>query len=261
MDSIIIPVLKDYRKTVVDYARENGLWYLSKEKKRVYWSNESKWDDWGNWNVLQQTLEFELSHARHVESRSYVQNDGLIMNDSYKEYVRNFSEYETADLMNGWWYCFKTLFDLTSRNGESPRRYEARLLKDIKDKNDEQALEVIINNGYACCEKEALRLLFRFLKVVYTMGNITPAAVNPRADAWDSWEYKLLKYKDRFHKDYIQKLHFEEYENNGAVFANVNEYMESRTDRIISRGLRILGCYNSDNKRKVLNEIEVSLTS
>ena len=94
---------------------------------------------------------------------------------------------------------------------------------------------------------KAFEALLKYLKVVYTIGNFTPALYNKSCGRYglDCWESKMDKYSD---KD-IEYLHFEDYKGRSrpehSSIANkpeeLTKYMKSRTDLILRRGFRIIG--------------------
>ena len=73
--------------------------------------NKEYWKDWNNWNILYRTLAYEISSSKDVESYGYVKQDVFKYFDNLIPYV---GENPTADIMNGWWYCFKVLFNVKS---------------------------------------------------------------------------------------------------------------------------------------------------
>lgn len=193
-------------------------------------------------NILYKTLVFELSPATHVEKYECAQKD-------FKEYCENYKEeYATADIMNGWWGPFKYIFNLTSRKDktalENIRDY-------VKGRKEEEIIEKYSEEIQGLCsanienKKETIKSLLEFLRVVYTAGNITPAPINPKADALDSWEYKLEKYKAMYHdrKGDRDILLFHDYKPEKWTTADFREkpweYLESRIALINNRNKMI----------------------
>lgn len=165
-------------------------------------------------------------------------------------------EYITADIMNGWWYCFKELLDIGYRKNK--QRIPNPKLVSLQNKvcrisNESELLELLMENGNKKYKNnpDIYKSLLRFLKVVYTIGNLTPATINPGADKLDSWEYKLNKYKRMYHDNNgdIDKLCFQDYCEGKEVKKSISikefqmnpiEYMDSRVEYIFRRAYRII---------------------
>ena len=192
-------------------------------------------ENWNRYNSLEKAIEFKKLEI-HVEA------DMDVKKKAFSSYCPEFAtEYITADIMNGWWYCFKTIYKLD----ESRKAFR---------KNHDNMLSQMVNSE----EEETLR---KYLKVVYTIGNMTPAPYNPGGKGYgeiDFWEYKLERYGKLYHNynGDIDKLLFQDYEPYIAGIKGVKyrEYMETfdlvgymndRIDLIIKRGYRIL------NKRAI----------
>ena len=154
--------------------------------------------------------------------------------------------------MNGWWFCFKTLFDIkTSRRSYQTRKFLLELSTKIKEFDRDDNVISFICENYNIAETE-MKSLYEFLKVVYTIGNITPISKNPSADCFDSWEYKLFvsdstRYLEPGYKKYFG---FEDYSKDNTQWAYklknsveknkvIVDYMDSRTNLIKMRGERL----------------------
>ena len=172
--------------------------------------DRERWNNWDKWNVLYKTLAYELSSSRDVESYGYVRKRVFDFFSDYKKYICGAV---TLDIMNGWWFCFKTLFNInTSRNSVETKKFLLRLSDQIEKIDEEEMLINVICKNYSITEVE-IKSLLSFLKVVYTIGNISPASRNPKADKFDSWEYKLFVSGSIDHTDldYMEYFCFEDY--------------------------------------------------
>lgn len=153
--------------------------------------------DWKSWNILYCTLWFAENFSIDVEFC----HDALA---SYKKYLRYKNKIEfsgktmshhevtlTADIMNGWWGPLKILF---FENNEIREKGICNLRGKIESSgnrttSNENLTDWIYENYQI--DKAVCQQFFSFLRVVYTVGNMTPAAINTHADKLDSWEYKL----------------------------------------------------------------------
>ena len=237
MDNMLIEMtLHDYRRDI------------------VMQTNKEKWNDWDKWNILQKTLEYELDKTvKDVESYEFVKKK------IFSSYCPNYKkEYVTADIMNGWWYCFKELFDhkIMSRQNDKEKIKINDFLEDLKGKDNKELVKLISNKLKTEYkdrdDKEKICESFiRFLKVVYTTGNMTPAPINPsQGRGLDTWEYKLGTYKEMYH-DYEgdkEKLLFQDYCEQNVIKPYTKtadfkkypaKYMNSRTELIIRRAYRV----------------------
>ncbi len=223
MDKEIIKILlHDFRDDIV------------KNNKKC--SNINK--DWDKSDSLKKAIEFKKLGI-HIEA------DMDVKRKAFSSYCPGFvDEYITADIMNGWWYCFKTIYKLNeSRKAFRNKHYN--MLPRMVNSKEEKTLE-------------------KYLKVVYTIGNMTPAPYNPGGRGYgeiDFWEYKLERYGKLYH-DYngdIDILMFQDYVPYIAGIKDVKYrkymetfdlvgYMNDRIDLIIKRGYRIL------NKRAITED-------
>ena len=256
-DVQIREILHDYRSDIVKGDQENV----------------DKWKKWDNWNILQKTLEYELD-----EKMSHVESNLDVKKLAFSRYCSNYKEeYATADIMNGWWYCFKELFnhEITSRQNDKDKVNS--FLKDLKGEENEKLVNSISNNlkiEYKVRnDKEKICEAFiRFLKVVYTIGNMTPAPKNPSQGlGLDTWEYKLDTYKEMYH-DYEgdkEKLRFQDYYNQNVIkpawttkkfHEDPAGYMNSRTELILKRAYRII-VGNQEIPKDILKELEYELNN
>lgn len=241
-DEIMKIILHDYREDVLN-RKNNRMKDNRREKLKV---DKREWDKCHN--ILGKTLIYELS-----EVCGDVEDYSLVQTEAFSPYCKNYaSEYKTADIMNGWWYCFKYIFQLESRTDK--KNIEKLKDKIKEEENDESVIKTLMKSEYKYpkFDKEVYRALFRYLRVVYTIGNLTPVPINPRADYLDSWEYKLSKYIGLYHDHNGDKdiLRFQDYYDSKGEIKNSYtkngfendpvEYLDSRTDLIIKRGYRIL---------------------
>lgn len=207
------------------------------------------WNGWNTWNILYKTLAYELSSSYDVERYKYVRNQVFEIFSDYENYIDGNA---TLDIMNGWWFCFKTLFDIkTSRRSYQTRKFLLELSTKIKKFDRDDNVISFICENYNIAETE-MKSLYEFLKVVYTIGNITPISKNPSADCFDSWEYKLFvsdstRYLEPGYKKYFG---FEDYSKDNIQWAYklknsveknkvIVDYMDSRTNLIKMRGERL----------------------
>lgn len=225
----------------IDYLHDFRQDIVKKKRDKKYWKN------WDTWNILYKTLAYELSSSRDVESYEDVKTQVFEYFPDYSKYIKGTA---TLDIMNGWWFCFKYLFGLdekANRGGTSTKEYLLNLNASIKDFNKESDLIKFIckNNGI---KEEYIKSLLDFLKVVYTIGNITPININSHADCFDSWEYKLfvsdsVKYIKGYEKYFLYDGYYKEQRKWGMDFRSsddkekvILEYMNSRIDLIKERG-------------------------
>ena len=216
--------------------------------------NKEYWKDWNTWNILYRTLAYEISSSKDVERYGYVKQDVFEYFDDLISYV---GENPTADIMNGWWYCFTVLFNVKSkRENKKTKEFIENLMKEIKNITNQEELVKKISKINGVCE-QGNKVFLEFIGLVYTIGNIAPVSKgqNLHADKFDSWEYKLfesnyLKYKK---DDYIEYLHFNDYSDNNKwwedlknaknenenIVSIVIKYMESRILLIKKRGRSI----------------------
>ena len=231
--------LHDFRADIILKKRDRG-----------------RWNNWDQWNILYKTLAYELSSSRDVESYPYVRNRVFEFFRDYKKYICGAV---TLDIMNGWWFCFKPLFNIdTSRNSVETKEFLTRLNNKIEkiDKDEEEKLIDVICKNYSITEEE-IKSLLSFLKVVYTIGNISPVSRNPKADRFDSWEYKLfvsgsINYTDL---SYIEYFCFEDYSKDREWWSDLKksndkkkvilEYMNSRINLITERGKKVVNRYDT----------------
>lgn len=216
----------DYRKDIVERK-------LDKE----YWGN------WDSWNILYKTLAYEISSSGHVERYWYVRDAlSALYDEELEKYVG--SDY-TFDVMNGWWNCFKVLFNLGARKAFETKKFMEKMMKEIVGIKGKEELIEFISRQYSLKEK-TVETFILFLELVYTCGNIAPVpkGMNKHADNWDSWEYKLnssfLIYKCDNYKEYF---HFGEYSSNEIFQMDKNDketsvcqYMSARVKLIRNRG-------------------------
>lgn len=220
-----------------------------KKRQKEYWGN------WDNWNILYRTLAYELSSSGDVENYKYVQQQVLDCFPDYSKYTKGTG---TLDIMNGWWFCFKTLFDITTSRTSEETREKLEQLRDqvgeFSEKKENDLAEYVAEKNNI--KIDYVKTFLEYLRVVYTIGNITPVSNNRHADQFDSWESKLhaewMEYKKE--TKYIDYFVFKDYENIGQTKWSdelkkegndqkevVSEYMKSRIELIKKRGKEIVG--------------------
>ena len=183
-------ILHDYRDDIV-------------AKKRA-----SIWKEWGNRNILYKTISYELSASRDVESYAYVKQK------AFENYWPNYKDYKTADIMNGWWYCFKDVFDINdSRRSDKTLQFLNQIKSSIEGMNDYEVVEYLC--GEYKKDKSLYITLLEFLKLIYTIGNITPAKENRNRSKRDNWEDKLRKGK--WAVEEIKAFCFDMYDGNKMI--------------------------------------------
>lgn len=225
-NSLIDEILYDYRLDIV--------------KRSPYYKN------WNSWNIFHKTISFELSSSKDVESYPYVKTKVF-------DWLKDFDKkYKTADIMNGWWFCFKTVFNRKnlSRSGKEAKEIESEICKVFDNNNEDDARKEILEEFQI--ESKKYEWLEKYLKVVYTMGNMTPAPINPGGGGYgsiDFWEYKLDTYKTLYHDYEGDKdiLYFQDYGNTGLPEKysdfidqlDIIEFMGKRINLILKRAYRI----------------------
>jgi hypothetical protein len=190
-------------------------------------------DKWDGYSSLQKAIEFKKLEI-HVERYNFGKNN------PYDLYWPNYkNEYATTDIMNGWWYCFKQLFGCKSKsNIEHYLKTDNTLMELFK-------LLKANKQEYSDDEKkEIIQSFLKYLAVVYTIGNMTPAPINPGGQ-FECWEYKLVKYGENYKEGYIVCLRFQDYINSKVwkstdFKSDPKGYIDSRIDKIIRRGYRIV---------------------
>ena len=221
-------LLHDYREDVIKRDRK-------KLRKKTVEELDSIYKDWNNSNdIIQKTMMYEVSFAC-----SDVESYGFVKENAFDCYCKDYKKYKTADIMNGWWFCFKKVFKIeTSRiNCET-----VKIKKKIRDGK----------YNPKCIDIQLLCKLSEYLRIVYTLGNITPAPINPGGSGFgeiDLWEYKLNRFWEK-DPDNIEKLYFHDYEAKSSIMSksfseymesfDLIQYMDSRIDLILRRGYRIL---------------------
>lgn len=177
---------------------------------------ESEREQWKEQNILYNTLyfwchydgpdiEFSDSAIQIYKNNVHYENWGEIYHLKGKVLVAPKNNIISADLMTGWWNPFKKIVGLN----ESTSRKELieELLAEIenrgmKSKEKEQdVIQWLVNKG--TCSEETYKYFFKFLKVVYTSGNIVPSAVSYRSGrGLDGWDTKLINISKSLQKEY-----------------------------------------------------------
>lgn len=227
-------ILHDFRNDIVD------------RKRALIWKG------WERWNVLYKTISYELSASKDVESYTYVKQK------AFATYCPNYQKsYATADIMNGWWYCFKVVFDI---NGGRHDDETIRLLKEIKsdvERMDDYEVVEYLCNKYRK-EKSLYITLLEFLKVVYTIGNITPAKENKNRSRLDNWETKLGVVDWSIEE--TKELCFEMYDSKKVINyieTDIKEYMVERIDLILKRAIQIVGYTDDVHLKTIKDQIKI----
>lgn len=208
----------------------------------------SIWKEWGNWSVLYKTLSYELSASRGVESYTYVRQK------AFETYCPDYKKrYAIADIMNGWWYCFKVVFDInTGRHSDKTLQFLNEMKSTIEGMDDYEVVEYLCDKYKK--EKSLYIALLEFLKVIYTIGNITPAKENRNRSRLDNWEDKLRAGKWTIKE--TKELCFDIYDDNKIINykeTDIKEYMVERIDFILKRAIQIVDC-TDDVGIKILKE-------
>ncbi len=257
-DKDIERIFHDYRETILNLNPNNR----NIEYEKAYVNLRNSWNSASN--SLEQSLIYELSPlCKHVENYSIVRKDAYQYYESDNMNGSLLDQYAHADIMNGWWYCFKFMFGLVDRKKKSGIEEIKNIIKEKENKDVPKVLlKYAREKGIKTYDEEAYKWLICFMRLAYTVGNITPAPINPSADPLDSWEYKLNQYQHMYH-DYrgdIKNLYFLDYVDNEQIIKqntilddfknNPGEYIQSRVELIIRRGYRIL----KNNKEKVIED-------
>ena len=221
-------IFHDYRDDV--FKSKKLHW--RKEYREKFDFFEAKWFE--ETNYLKKTLIYALTCSNvDVEFHETVKS-------TYSLYCANYeSKYSTADLMNGWWYCFKTIY---SRKEKLTRKLfrEKYRFNIHKDNGCQNILDYIEDIASYIESQEEYDTLCAFLAIVYSAGNMTPAPINPSAQL-DAWEFKQDRYK-KLYKDpeYKQELLLMDYDSMLVFDKNdLKGYMESRIEKILKRSYRI----------------------
>ncbi len=237
-DKTLKHIFHDYRNDVFNSINENLLWRKYREEFEFF---KTKWFE--ETDFLKKTLIYELTHScGDVEYYEAVKS-------TYSGYCANYeSKYSTADLMNGWWYCFKTIY---SRKEKFTRRF-------FRENYQFDDIEVIAS--YIASQEE-YNTLCAFLAIVYSAGNMTPAPINP-PEQLGAWELKQNRYKQLYNDpEYKQELLFMDYDSELVYDKNdLKGYMESRIEKILKRGYRIsMGAYKDEISQDVYEEMRNKL--
>lgn len=213
----------------------------------------SIWKEWGNWNILYKTISYELSASRDVESYTYVKQK------AFQTYCPNYQKcYTIADIMNGWWYCFKVVFDInTGRHSDKTLQFLNEIKSYIEGMDDYEVVEYLCNEYKK--EKSLYITLLEFLKVIYTIGNITPAKENRNRSRLDNWENKLRV--GNWTIEEIEELCFDMYDGNRIINykeANIKKYMVERIDLILKRAIQIVGCTDDVGIETIKEQITIN---
>lgn len=255
MNSEELELLHDYREDVLDSSNYNR----SPKKQNAVKKERDNWDKAKN--ILAKTLVYELaapSICGHVESYDFVKKN------AFNKYCEKYKEeYKTSDIMNGWWFCFKRIFNVTNgRFHKDTIELKNKILDKIRQINDEDLIQLYKELEVNPIE---LKVFLGYLRIAYTIGNLTPAPVNPGGrylGEIDFWEYKLFRYKCLYH-DYegdIYKLKFEDYSEiikeqytykDYMRSFNLENYMNERIELILKRGWRIINKEKIDEKNLI----------
>lgn len=211
----------------------------------------SIWKEWRKWSILYKTISYELSASRDVESYTYVKQK------AFEIYCPNYKDYTTADIMNGWWYCFKDVFDINdSRCSDKTLQFLNQIKSNIEGMDDYEVVEYLC--GEYKKDKSLYITLLEFLKVIYTIGNITPAKENRNRSRLDNWEDKLRAGKWTIEE--TKELCFDMYDDNKMINykeTDIKEYMVERIDFILKRAIQIVGCTDDVGIKAIKEQITI----
>lgn len=229
-------LLHDYRDDIVERKHKSDLF---------------DWGQWPDWHILYKTLAYERCSSRDVESYPYVRNAILEGHEVFKGCFDSPYIPFTFDIMNGWWFCFKDIFHIDNivRNSKSEKDKKA------KDESLQRMMDIMKKNGEECGELiktynvqyELFESFINYLRVVYTVGNITPVpkGCNRYSGDLDTWEYKINRDGSKYSGNYIERLCFNDYDNKIITKEEYEKdktsYLKGRTILIMKRGLRYLG--------------------
>lgn len=211
-------ILFDYRELIINNSNDEEI--------------KTKW--FSNPDPIFRTLLYELSQFGDVESEKYDKCYD-VRKKAFELYCPNYeNEYKTADVMNGWWCCFKRVCNDSGFNLGSRR-----------DEETKQKIKLILEKKLKGIKEDVLESMQLFFRVVYTIGNLTPSPINPGVGyegKSDYWEHKLDRWKGLYHdyKGDRKKLFFQDYPQESRSFEDEKEYMDTRVDLILKRGFRIL---------------------
>ncbi len=236
----------DYRYVVLTRER----FRMRKSTREILDAAEKKWENANN--ILEKTLIYELCPAcKDVEGYK------IVKDLAFCKYNNKITEkYSDADIMNGWWPIFKKIFKIEYRIDKHKKsNVKIEDLYEISKGKKEDELASCLSKKHKI-EKEIIKDLFAFLKVVYTIGNISPVprGCNIRASR-DQWEYKVKNRIGCYDELSSEELFLEDYDIEN-IFEELDDkkYIEDRIDRIIKRGYRI--CYHQRFGEEELKEIE-----
>lgn len=200
---------------------------------------------------MYKTISYELSASRDVESYAYVKQK------AFEIYCPNYKDYTTADIMNGWWYCFKVVFDINdSRRSDKTLQFLNQIKSSIEGMDDYEVVEYLC--GEYKKDKSLYITLLEFLKVIYTIGNITPAKENRNRSRLDNWEDKLRA--GNWTIEETKELCFDMYDDNRMINykeTDIKEYMVERIDFILKRAIQIVGCTDEVGIKTIKEQITI----
>lgn len=163
--------------------------------------------EWKNNNMLYNSLEFYKVYNGDVENSHLVIS--LIGNQGMKN-----------DIMTSWWTPTK-YFLLGNMKGYRVELTEY-LIKIIPKENDRDILQEKLSeirygkDSGKIIDEEVVEAFVDFLGAVYSIGNITNAALTTKGGALDNWDSKLDNIKKSFTsvgewKKYVEDNCFEDY--------------------------------------------------
>lgn len=243
-------IFHDYREDVFNSRNKRG------RLRKKYWDEfvfaKSKWFE--ETNYLKRTLIYALTHSCcDVEYISSVK-------DTYSSYCSDYlSNYPRADIMNGWWFCFKTIYSRKKTVTRKSFLEEYRF--DCKKGYQKTLNDIDEITGFIANQKE-YKTLCSFLAIVYSAGNMTPSLHNP-PEQLGAWEYKVNRYtqNDNDLKKIKQKLLFMDYDSDPVYDKDdLSGYMESRIEKILKRSYRIATkAYKGDITNELYTELRSNL--
>ncbi len=242
-DKILKHIFHDYRDDVFNSINVNSLWIKYRKEFEFF---KTKWFE--ETDYLKKTLIYELTRScGDVEYHETVKS-------TYSGYCANYeSKYSTADIMNGWWYCFKTIYSRAIYSRKE--KFTRRLFRKKYRFNDIEGIASYI------ASQEEYNTLRAFLAIVYSAGNMTPAPINP-PEQLGAWELKQNRHQRLYNDpEYKQELLFMDYDSELVYDKNnLKGYMESRIEKILKRGYRIsMGAYKGEISQDMYEEIRNKL--
>ena len=162
--------------------------------------------NWDNNNMLYNSLKFYKIYNGDVEHSELVST--LLCRETVKK----------NDIMTSWWKPTK-YFLFRSRKGTRTELTD-ELLSRIPEKADVEELRLSLSTiryqeGNEQIEEDVIIAFMDFLKVIYSLGNMTNSAFTTTGGPLDNWDAKLSnikkKIKDDEWKEYITRNCFQDF--------------------------------------------------